>query len=333
MIWTLNEPCRGDMIRVKLGSIYHYGIFVSPDEVIQFGLPPSARPSLKDSEVEVLSSDIETFLQGGFVERAEYDKKERKTIKSVEEIVKTAKSRIGEKGYSILYNNCEHFCYQVVFGKSFSSQTDNVRKLFHSMPILDVYIATIPENGKLEKVYPKLRQKEISACKNETVKKEKYYAWKLLEYALFRTFGLKIQDQKFEKTDNGKWICENFEFSISHSYSQVAVAISRDKVGVDIELLKARKTEKLSEKILTDTELDEFNGLSIDEKDEFIILKWSEKESLFKMAGDGVFSPKSLSPSKDLVNSQIISLNGENFALSISSKHLNKLRLYQNINL
>ena len=39
------EPavCRaGDMVRIRLGSIYHYGILVSEDEVIAFGLPPTA---------------------------------------------------------------------------------------------------------------------------------------------------------------------------------------------------------------------------------------------------------------------------------------------------
>jgi hypothetical protein len=34
MKWQLTQPVAGDMIRVKLGSIYHYGVFVSEDEVI-----------------------------------------------------------------------------------------------------------------------------------------------------------------------------------------------------------------------------------------------------------------------------------------------------------
>ena len=31
---------RGDMVRIQIGSLYHYGVFVSEDEVIQFGYPP-----------------------------------------------------------------------------------------------------------------------------------------------------------------------------------------------------------------------------------------------------------------------------------------------------
>ncbi len=40
MNWEFRYCSPGDIIRVKLGSVYHYGIFVNDDEVIQFGYPP-----------------------------------------------------------------------------------------------------------------------------------------------------------------------------------------------------------------------------------------------------------------------------------------------------
>ena len=40
MRWTPDECRPGDIVRVKLGAIYHYGVFVSEDEVVQFGEPP-----------------------------------------------------------------------------------------------------------------------------------------------------------------------------------------------------------------------------------------------------------------------------------------------------
>ena len=45
MKWSFVEPSSGDMIRVKLGSIYHYGIFADDGEIIQFGLPPVLHPA------------------------------------------------------------------------------------------------------------------------------------------------------------------------------------------------------------------------------------------------------------------------------------------------
>lgn len=133
MRWLLSDPQYGDMIRVKSGTIYHYGIYVSDAEVIQFGLAPAARPALKDSEVEVLATDIDTFLGGQFLEVAEFDRKERKANRAPDEVVSVARDRLGERGYHILYNNCEHFAHECVSGKHYSEQVDGVRDLFRGL--------------------------------------------------------------------------------------------------------------------------------------------------------------------------------------------------------
>lgn len=133
MKWILGEPKSGDMIRVKAGTVHHYGVFVSDSEVIQFGLAPNARPNVKDSDIEVLSTDIDTFMQGQFLEVAQFDRKEKKTHPTSTEAVTAARSRLGEKGYHILYNNCEHFAYACVTGKPYSEQVDGVRDMFKGL--------------------------------------------------------------------------------------------------------------------------------------------------------------------------------------------------------
>ena len=133
MKWILGEPQSGDMIRVKAGTVHHYGVFVSDSEVIQFGLAPNARPNLKDSDIEVLSTDVDTFLGGQFLEVAEFDRKEKKTHPAPEEAVAKARARMGERGYHILYNNCEHFAYECVTGKHYSEQVDGVRQMFKGL--------------------------------------------------------------------------------------------------------------------------------------------------------------------------------------------------------
>ena len=35
MKWRIKDPVKGDMIRVELGGIYHFGIYVSDEEVIR----------------------------------------------------------------------------------------------------------------------------------------------------------------------------------------------------------------------------------------------------------------------------------------------------------
>ena len=66
MKWELSDPKSGDIIRVKIGEIYHYGIFVSEEQVIQFGLPPNVRKDIKDQDIEVCSSNIDVFCKVDF---------------------------------------------------------------------------------------------------------------------------------------------------------------------------------------------------------------------------------------------------------------------------
>lgn len=126
MEWTCDSPKMGQIIRTRVSFYYHYGIFVSEDEVIQFGLPTD--PGKSADQIKVLVSDIYTFLNGGELETAKPTLAEKKTMRKPEEIVKTARSRIGEGGYDILHHNCEHFVNECAFGKSNSSFLDDVRE-------------------------------------------------------------------------------------------------------------------------------------------------------------------------------------------------------------
>jgi hypothetical protein len=41
-----------------------------------------------------------------------------------EGVVRRARSRIGERSYHVLFNNCEHFCVWCVCGENWSAQTE-----------------------------------------------------------------------------------------------------------------------------------------------------------------------------------------------------------------
>ena len=126
MHWKETTPVYGDMIRTKVSFYHHYGIFVSEDQVIQFGLPDD--PLRPAEQIKVLSTDIMTFLQGGELEVAQMDAAERRTMYSPEEIVERARQRLGEGGYDILHNNCEHFANACVFGQPKSDFLQDVRE-------------------------------------------------------------------------------------------------------------------------------------------------------------------------------------------------------------
>lgn len=126
MNWTVDPPRPSQTVRTKVSFYYHYGIYVSDDEVIQFGLPDD--PGRPAEGIRVLATDIDTFLGGGELETASPTASERRAMRSPQEIIKTARSRIGEGGYDILHNNCEHFVNDCTFGTARSSFVDAVRE-------------------------------------------------------------------------------------------------------------------------------------------------------------------------------------------------------------
>ena len=123
MKWVYRECQYGDIIRVKLGSVYHYGIFASEDEVIAFGLPPTAENLKNQQDIKVLATDIDVFS-----EVAQLTLKEKRKRQSPDKTVSAARARIGEGGYNLIHNNCEHFVNEIVFGKKISEQELEVRR-------------------------------------------------------------------------------------------------------------------------------------------------------------------------------------------------------------
>lgn len=124
--WAEKSPVLGDMVRTKVQFYHHYGIFVSDSEVIQFGLPDD--PMRPADQIRVLSTDVLTFLQGGDLEVMVPDKEARRKMRTPEQIVAIARQRIGEGGYNILHNNCEHFVNECVFGEKRSAFLQDVRE-------------------------------------------------------------------------------------------------------------------------------------------------------------------------------------------------------------
>ena len=117
----------GAHIRVKVGNFYHHGIYIGDGEVVQFGLPFDMYTDAKD--VKVLRSPISDFCKpDDFIEVYVYSRKELKQKFKDEVIIANALSHVGEGGYSIIKNNCEHFANFCIFGKKVSDQIDGAYK-------------------------------------------------------------------------------------------------------------------------------------------------------------------------------------------------------------
>ena len=113
----------GDMLRVSRylrgEHVYdHYAIYVGNDRVIHFA--KKSGKLLGSDKAVVHESTIERFLgsatEFSVVRFPEY------MVRSPEEVVKTAYELIGEEGYNLVFNNCEHFAMYCKTGKHASEQ-------------------------------------------------------------------------------------------------------------------------------------------------------------------------------------------------------------------
>ncbi len=195
-------------------------------------------------------------------------------------------------------------------------------------PIAHVYIATIPENVQFGSIAPKQREEEINACAHERVKKEKYCAWKLLEYALKHSFQLSLSELEFQKTERGKWITPSCHFSITHCGGVVAVAVSTEKVGVDVEKY-SDKLRSASRRFLTEKERLFLQTLKESEQLDYLARKWTQKESIFKAFGEGSFAPSKIETDEYTTFTKTLE-NG--YVLTVASNDVEQIRWYQNVN-
>ena len=125
--WDVTEPHAGDMIRVNAGAYYHYGIYIGGDEVVQFGRADDAAGD--PSMIRIMRSGIDEFLCGkGFLEVRVLSREEKRKKRPDKEIVAYALSRVGEGGYDLLRNNCQHFANECVFAEKGRTRMDAIRE-------------------------------------------------------------------------------------------------------------------------------------------------------------------------------------------------------------
>jgi len=333
MKWWPDAPAPGDMVRVKLGSVYHYGVFVGEDEVIQFGPPPVAGKRVPDAEAAVIATDMDCFCCGAIAETAVLDRKEQRQRIPPERTVALARSRLGEGGYDVLHNNCEHFAYACVFGEKRSTQEEAMRRKWNSRPVLDVYLAPIPAAAETEDIFPPERQQYTGNTGNEALRLARVCTWETLRYAADRSLRLRMEEMHFRLEKSGKWTCREMWFSLAHTDGWAAVAVSNGEVGVDLEsvdrFLRRQgsdpgRLEKLAGKVCTRRERAEETSAAPGG----LLVLWTQKEAIFKREGGRSFRPDRIETEKAQVTT--CRVEGETpLVLSVCGEKLAALRVYR----
>lgn len=290
MKWVSENCSAGDIVRVAIGSIHHYGIFVSENEVIAFGRPPIYYREHADEKIVVCSTDVLSFLYGGFLERGVPSRKEKKEMFSPEKIVERARSRLGESGYNPVHNNCEHFVYECAFGKKYSEQETKMREKWVNRPRFEVYVCFGGMDVGTEG-FPPQRKKEIERVTNERLRAEKTGAWNLLRFAI-RDYGLDPDEMRFCKSKDGCWSTKGLYFSITHSNGAYAVALSNAPCGVDMEPISPFEA-KCRESSFAASFAERIGANATTPL--ALLKEWTGRESVFKRNGVGKFLPQQIS--------------------------------------
>ncbi len=178
-----------------------------------------------------------------------------------------------------------------------------------------VYLAPLPDGEPITPVYPWARWQQITECKNERVRKEKYHVWRLLEYAIQEQYRIPLEAVQFTCAD-GKWSSDVCQFSLSHSHGILCIALSCNPVGVDVEKI-TEPSDALAKKIFTAEELQRYNDMPKSERKEYFTRIWTHKESLFKKAGGkGFFTTET----DGYTEENRVVIQGESYILSVATE-------------
>ena len=192
-----------------------------------------------------------------------------------------------------------------------------------------VYVASVSYKSSGGDVYPAERQAEIDATGNETLRRERHAVWRLLCQAIKDIYGVEAENVTFRKASSGKWHCDLCHFSLSHGGGAVAVAIADAAVGVDIEELSARRSARFAERTLNGDEMQAYEELSEDQREEYLLRSWCAKEAIFKAGGGDIFLPRDIDTQGENNLTFAINVSGRSYILAVSSKSISELSVHQ----
>ena len=118
MILTENDLNHGDHVYVKRKRLLysHHGIYAGEGTVIHY---KGAEKEKKDPVIR--KTDMDEFLNGGKLKRRDYKKRLPHS-----ETLRIAIEYLSNNGYSLAFNNCEHFATYCATGKKRSKQVRKV---------------------------------------------------------------------------------------------------------------------------------------------------------------------------------------------------------------
>ena len=120
-----NDPVPpGTHIYVTKGNgvtYQHHGIYVGNNRVVHYYGTTKSK-----AEASIQETTLEVFLQGNHDKENRYYFMDHQNSYMPEEIVRRARSRIGQRNYQLWGRNCEHFARWCASGNGTSTQVETM---------------------------------------------------------------------------------------------------------------------------------------------------------------------------------------------------------------
>ena len=181
-----------------------------------------------------------------------------------------------------------------------------------------VLYAVIGDRDISEPLVCKARDAMARAIGNESVRREKYLVWKLLERAVKEHTSLDFANLQFAKTDNGQWVCPDLYFSLSHTDGVICAAVAPHPVGVDIEKIRPVK-EGMLYRFLTEREIEYMDSLPQEDREVFFFESWVKKESIFKLSGGDALMPRETETLDSTAKVTHVTIDGAEYLIAVAS--------------
>ncbi len=147
------------------------------------------------------------------------------------------------------------------------------------------------------------RLEKIKKSKNTLFIKEQLGSHLLINDVLENTYFQDVTKLEFIYNESGKPYFKNLNlyFSLSHSNGIVALTVSKEEIGLDIELIKDVK-DSLARKIMNDLEYNTYQSLNKESKKIYFFEVWTSKEAYIKKLGTSI----TLNPSNINIDEEVL---------------------------
>ena len=157
------------------------------------------------------------------------------------------------------------------------------------------------------------RFEKIKKSNNQLFIKEQLGSHLLLNDVLENTYFQDIEKLEFYYNESGKPYIKdsNLYFSLSHSNGIVALTISKEEIGLDIELIKDVK-DTLARKVMNDEEYCTYQNFSKENKKIYFYEVWTSKEAYIKKLGTSLtLNPSNINIEEDVILKKLHISNSE----------------------